>query len=57
MQGRNEDADTENELIDTLEKGKSGMNSKSSTDIHILPCVKQIAGEKLLLNTANPGAP
>ena len=43
----------ENELVDTVGEGKSGMNRESSLDIYILPCVKEIAGEKLLYNTGN----
>ena len=32
-------------------EGESGMNGESSLDIHTLPCVKQIAGEKLPYNS------
>ena len=54
MQGRNGDTDVENGLVDTVGEGKSGMNRESSLDIYILPCVKEIAGEKLLYNTGSP---
>ena len=30
------------------------MNGESSTDIYTLPCIKEIAGEKLLYNTESP---
>ena len=40
LQGRNRDADVENGLVDTVGEGKSGINSESSTDIYIPPCVK-----------------
>ena len=36
--------------MDTVGEGESGMNGESSIDIYIPPCVKQIAGEKLLRN-------
>ena len=52
LQGRNADVDTENEHVDIGGEGKSGTNGESSTNIYILVCVKQIAGEKLLYNTA-----
>ena len=54
MEGRNGDTDTENRLVDTAGEGKSGMNRESSLDIYILPCVNEIAGEKLLYNTGSP---
>ena len=54
MQERNGDADIENGLVDIVAEGKSGMNGESSIDIYTLPCVKQIAGEKLLYNTESP---
>ena len=41
----------ENGLVGTVGKGKSGMIGEISTDIYALPCVKQIAGMKLLYNT------
>ena len=34
-------------------RGKSGTNRESSIDIYTLPCVKQIADEKLLFNTGS----
>ena len=45
MQGRDRDADVENELIDTVGWGESGANGESSTDICALPCGEQTAGE------------
>ena len=37
--------------MDMVGEGESGMNGESSVDIYTLPCVKQIAGMKLLYNT------
>lgn len=37
-----------------MEEGESGTNRESSIDIYTLPCVKQIAGEKLLYNIGSP---
>ena len=34
--------------------GHSGTNGESSTDIHALPRVQQMVGEKLLCNTGSP---
>ena len=48
------ETDVENGLVDIVAEGKSGMNGESSIDIYTLPCVKQIAGEKLLYNTGSP---
>ena len=42
LQGRYEDADIENGLVDTMGKGESGMNGESSINIYTLPCVKHI---------------
>ena len=53
MQGRNGDADIENGLVDRVGEGETGTNGQSNTDIHTPPCVKQIAGEKLLHNTGS----
>ena len=36
-----------------MEEGRSGMNGESSINIYTLPCVKQIADEKLLYNTGS----
>ena len=51
MQGRNGDADVENELVNMVGKGErereSGMNGESSINIWI-------AGEKLPYNTGSP---
>ena len=56
MQGRNEHAYIENELVDIVGEGESSMNGESSIDKNTLPCVKQIANEKLLYNTGpSPG--
>ena len=54
MQRKNGDTDVENRLMDAVGKGESRMNGESSIDIYVLPCVKQIAGEKLLYNTGSP---
>ena len=51
MQGRNEDTDVENGLVDTVEEGERGMNGKGSTDGYTLSCAKQTAGGKLMYNT------
>ena len=53
MQGRNEYANIENELVDMVGEGESSMNGESSIDIYTLPCVKQIANEKLLYKTGS----
>ena len=55
MQGRNEHANIENELVDMVGEGESSMNGESSIDIYTLPCVKQIVSEKLLYNTGSLG--
>ena len=55
MQGRDEDAEVENGLVDTVGKGESGMNGESSIGIHILSYVKQAASKKMLYNTQEPG--
>ena len=54
MQGKNRDSDIENGLVDTVGEGERGVNGESSVDIYILPCVKQIATDKLLHNTGSP---
>ena len=57
MQGRNGDSNIENGLVNTVGERKSEMNGESSTDIYTLPCIKEIAGEKLLYTQgAQPGA-
>ena len=53
LQGRNRGSDTENRPVATAGKGEGGMDWESSIDIHTLPCVKQIANEKLLYNTGS----
>ena len=50
MEGRNGGADIENRLINTGREGESGTSGESSLDIYTHPCVKQIAGERLLYN-------
>ena len=37
MQGRDRDADIENELVDTVGEGESGTNRESSLDIYTNP--------------------
>ena len=51
LQGGNTDTEAENGLVDTAEKGEGGTNWENSIDINALPCVKQIASEKLLNST------
>ena len=43
----------ENGLVGTVDEGKSGMLGEISINIYELPCVKQIAGMKLLYNTGS----
>ena len=40
LQGSNEDADTENTLVDTEGNREGGKNWESSNGIYALPCVK-----------------
>jgi len=40
LQGRNRDADIENELVDTTGEGEGRTNWEKSIDIYTLPCVK-----------------
>jgi len=44
----------EDGLLDIVREVKSMMNGESSINIHTPPCVKQIAAEKWLYNTASP---
>ena len=39
--------------MDTVGEGEGGTNGESNIDT--LPCVKQMAGEKLPINTGSPG--
>jgi len=48
------DTDVEDCLVGTAREGEGARNRDSSTDIYTLPCVKQIANEKLLYNTGSP---
>ena len=57
LQERNGDADIEKGLVGIVAEGERGMNGESSTDIYTLPCVNQIAGEKLLYETGRPAWP
>ena len=54
MQGRNGGADVENGLVHTVGEGERRTNRESSIDIYTLPCIKEIAGEKLLYKTGSP---
>ena len=54
MQGRNGKTDLENRSVDTVGEEKRETNGDSRINIYTLPCVKQIAGEKLLYNTGSP---
>ena len=49
-----QDTDTENRLVGTVGEREREKNGESSVNIYTLPCVKQIAGEKLLHNTGSP---
>jgi len=40
LQGRNREADIENEHVDTGEEGEGGTNWESSIDIYMLPGIK-----------------
>ena len=40
--------------MDTVQEGESGTNGESTNNIYTLPCVKEIAGDKLLYNTGSP---
>ena len=53
MQGSNEEADTENRLVDTVEEGEDGMTKKSTMEIYTLPYVKWIASRNLLCDTGS----
>ena len=57
MQGRNGDEDVENGLVDTVREGDSGTNGESSINIYTLPCVKQIACEKLVCKHSTGSPP
>ena len=56
LQGKNEDADIEKGFVDTVGEGESMMGEESSINMYTLPCVKSIAGEKLLCNTGSPAS-
>ena len=50
------DADIEDGLVDTVGKGKCGMNRESSIKIYILPCVKYIPRRRgFIKEGAQPG--
>ena len=53
FQGRNRVADIENRCVNTGNEGGCGMKGKIGIDIYTLPCVKQIAGRKLLYITGS----
>ena len=53
LQVRNRDANVESGIVDTAREGEGRTNWESSVDIYILPCVKQIASEKLPSNTGS----
>ena len=46
FQGRNRDADVESRQVHS--RGRGGMNWEVRIDLHVLPCVTQIASGKLL---------
>ena len=54
MQGRNGGADVENGVVHKVGEGERRTNRESSIDIYTLPCIKEIAGEKLLYKTGSP---
>ena len=37
--------------MDTVREGESGVNGESSADPYSLPCVRWLAGERLLCST------
>ena len=43
----------ESTLVHTVAGEKSGMNGGGSINIYTPPCVKEMAGEKLLYNTGS----
>ena len=51
LQSGNRDSDTEIRLMDTAGEKEGGRNGESSTDVHTLPCLTQLARGKLLCNT------
>ena len=53
LQGRNRDSDIGNRLMDIAGAGEGGMNWESSSELYILPFVKQTANGKLLINIGN----
>ena len=53
LQSSNLDSDIENRLVDTLEKGESGMNWQSSTETYTSPYVRQLARGNLLHDSGN----
>ena len=48
------ETDAKTGLVDTAVEGDGRIYGESGTAIYPLPCVKQIAGEKPLFNTASP---
>ena len=54
MQGKNGEADVENELVDTVGETASGTSGKSRINIYTLLCVKWIVRKKLLYNIGSP---
>ena len=53
FQGRNRGADIENRCVNTGNEEGCGMKGKIGIDIYTVPCVKQIAGRKLLYITGS----
>lgn len=51
LQGRNENADIDNGLVDTVVEGKSGMNGENSINIYTLPCVKCIVSSHCIMGS------
>ena len=53
MQARNRDANIEIRLAGHSGGRRRGDDLESNTDIYTLPCIKQIASEKLLRSTGS----
>ena len=54
LQGRKGDTDVEKRLVDTVGEGESEKSGESSINIHTLPDVRWITGEKFLYSTESP---
>ena len=52
MQNRKRDTDVQNRLLDSVGEGEGGMFQENSTEICILPRVKQITSSGWMLETS-----